>query len=280
MVTFCTDHHHPLYPQISNLFSEQVFNFFFRDPEQTMKVTTLGEALDMVSFGYGNVCCWESSISRLVDFVGLWMKTQDKGETVKGNYTWNIPKYTRNVNLPYIKLDKCPRERTHNERITDLSGRIRCAHVDYKDLKPSFIEELNQRDPYSMLSKTDFFEEEPFHPDSRVGAIPDLSDPSYQEYLGLQEKFDEEERVRVDIPCYAVLSDVGTILPLQKVFSRLSVARQGVKSGLTIFPFSGFDLANYVSAWSKQPTHPFKMNKGESDFYRAFPKFQPMGGED
>jgi hypothetical protein len=105
-----------------------------------------------------------------------------------------------------------------------------------------------------------------------------------QEYLLKKARFDDEEATaEVVNVCYAMLSDKGSYLPLERVLRRLQVG--DFNSGCA-FPFSGFTIAGYVKAWWNQPLpngkgeRQFFMHPGDREHYRAYPDFHIVSSDD
>lgn len=288
MTTSETDHKHPYYRQISKL--EKPITFFEEDPERLAYVS-LGEALDFLSAGAMNYVLWPNLEKRaMVRFIETWMKNQKPRiqydripdpkieglHTIKEKsreffYLWNRFHEDFPVSLPFINLQHCTGE-GHRGTIKDRLGRIRCLHVEKKKIKPSFSVE------YRVGDRVDFQDDEPMDPSLFDYEDCRVSEEELERYEKLKEKYEGENPVTVLDPCYTIISDVGTNIPLENILYRLDVS--GKFSGpvhYSVYPFSGFELANYVKAWWEQPGEKrlFK-GKGVREDYRVFPNFQPV----
>jgi hypothetical protein len=91
---------------------------------------------------------------------------------------------------------------------------------------------------------------------------------------------DHQGRTRcANSSCYSIISEEGVNLPLETVFSRLEVsyAFSGQIDDFSIFPFSGFTLANYVEAWFNQEGEKRLFNPSDRvDSFRVFSDFAPV----
>jgi hypothetical protein len=71
-------------------------------------------------------------------------------------------------------------------------------------------------------------------------------------------------------------------LSLEKVLRRLNLSHSFYGSkDISVYPFSGFTLANYIKAWHGQKGRKrFFMKKHEREFHHAFPDFVPVSSDD
>lgn len=165
---------------------------------------------------------------------------------------------------------------------------MRCAHVDIKRLKPSFVRKVVHQNGI-----IEYWEDEPYF--SYAGPVEDLTEEEekaeeacYRDELERFEKqkeqYDNEEPTFIfHDSCYRVLSDKGTYLSLETILDRLSVTGKFSHSTpLSAFPFSGFTVANYVKAWYNQEGKKrfHKPEGSEEDGYRKYVDFQPMSSDD
>ena len=96
---------------------------------------------------------------------------------------------------------------------------------------------------------------------------------------------DEGEEIELDYDptkivdiCYSIIQESKTIVfPLEIILDRINCSNH---EDYTTHPFSGFTLANYVKAWWNQKGRKkVWRNKGELDFYLAFPDFEPISSD-
>ena len=293
MTTACTDTKHPYYKVLSKL--QNPLNFFQKDSERLAHVS-LGEALDFTSFGGMNYVVWPKLDTKgMVEFVQLWMDNQRpkvqyervadprvegvysiKRKSEEFFYTWNRFHEDFPEALPFINHVSCPANENHRGTIRDLAGRIRCLHVDIQRAKPGFTTEWDIGN-----HRLCFQEDRPMDP-REMEKYEDISDEEFEKYEEDMERFEVEKPEAIIDPCYAIISDVGSYLPLEKVLRRLNVNFKFSGSGKgSVFPFSGFDLANYVKAWWEQPAgllgeRRLFARESEEDYYHAFNDFQPV----
>jgi hypothetical protein len=302
MATSCTDNTHPYYQELSKIESLAGYVKFFRENDcQRMKHVSLGEALDFVSGGGMNYVAWGLSVKGMVQFIDDWMKAQEPrveyeripDPKIKGVYTvkeksrefgylWNKFHRTEKEELPYIKHEKCPRDKHHSGILVDMGGITRCSHLKTEKMRPSFIEELREYfDEFSMMKRTVFHEDKPLDP-SYQDDEDEIRGPEPEHSLFLErEKLWDNEEQTVDVrdPCYAIISDKGNYLPLEVVLSRISVGRES--SNQIAFPFSGFTIANFVASWYAQPgKRQLFQPESQKDHYRVILNFNFVSSDD
>ena len=207
---------------------------------------------------------YELGTTGLINFIQHWIKLN------KDNLIWADKEPSKDFTLPYIKHDKCPRNKEHKGLIKDLAGRVRYAHRSEEKLKPSFITSYKTFDKLSNMDVIECYEQEPI-------------DPSYGEMM----EFNNEEPIIIPDVCYAILSDEKSILSLETVLDRLNLeprmktvycheigpcerldelsdwARECSETtticpghleenNMTVHGFSGWTLAWYVQKWYEQ----------------------------
>ena len=292
MTTSCTDTTHPYYKQISKLDFKSVSTFFTGKNSFRMAHVSLGEALDFISFGGMNYVAWKLNQKGLTHFIKKWIDFQQprinfkkipfsehsykiEEESREYFYVWNRFRDEEEEKLPFINFNSCPLDESHKERIKDLSGKVRCAHVEAEWFRPSFLKS------YLSEDRIYFYEEEPIDP----SFIDDDGEKSFvdeemDEYLIQRERFEEEEpSVEVRNPCYSIISDAGKYLSLEMILSRLRVGRD--RDRTIAFPFSGFTLANFAKAWWNQAGEKrYFLRKNEEDSFRIFPNFLLHNSDD
>lgn len=261
MTTSCTNRDHPYYSVISKLDYRNVPNFFKVGNGRRMKFVTLGELLDFSSVGQANFCYWDMDSKGLTRYVQDWMEVQNPEDS----FEWNNPSSSSFPGLPYVNHSSCPKCSFHVGQIKDRGGKIRCAHVRKEMMRPSFIR---------GSQKDGFFEENPFDTDFLSKDLKWLGSLEAARNLWCEEKSTEKITNR----CYSIISDVGAYLPLETIFWRLSVGK--FSEGIA-FPFSGFDLADYVAAWENQEGKRRLFRSSQDlDDYRKFSNFQILTSDD
>lgn len=210
-----------------------------------MKGKYLGACLDSSRWGSQTTVMYEIDIKGLINFIQNW--TSQNPENFQQLYhEERIEKLYTKFELPHIDYKVCPRNENHKGTVTDLSGRVRCAHKEEKRFRPSFLEVYGSYlDKLANISRLDFVESHP----RNLGY--DKEDPELQLLL---DKWNTEERTAVYADfCYAILSDKEYILPLETILKRLEVTSPFYeRQGNTEFPFDGWDLAFYVKKWYEQ----------------------------
>jgi hypothetical protein len=292
MATSCTDFDHPVYHLVKNLEYGKVPEYLMSKEGVLLKHISLGEALDFSSAGGGNFCGWRMKTRQMVEFIKFWMDAQrprikyeriplgdncftTEEKSREYSYEWNKFPQRFTEELPFINYPSCPRNDNHGGVLSQKGGVVRCAHVDVKKMRPDFIKELGTHfDSLSRTSRINFTEDTPQYNSSEN---EEEDGYEWKLYLGKKALFDSQEPTeRIIDPCYAIISDKGTYLPLETVLNRISVNDHSEE---LCFPFSGFTVANYVGVWYNQ--------KGEREFfarqedhYRHFPDFRPMSCDD
>src|SRR3989344_460171 len=103
--------------------------------EGNMKGLYLGACLDSARWGSQTTVMYEMSKKRMISFIHNWMnQNNDNFESL-----WHerkIEDLYKRFNLPHINHEFCPVNKNHKERISDLGGRIRCSHMDKRNLRP------------------------------------------------------------------------------------------------------------------------------------------------
>lgn len=310
MTTSCTDTKHPYYGEVSELPLEDTLGFFIGDNSFRMRFVSLGEALDFTSAGGMNYVLWNMGKKELVSFVKNWMDEQKPrieykeipSSEISGvsklverkrehSYLWNKFNCDEDVELPYIDEKRCSGEK-HVETIRDGAGRLRCAHINKRMLRPSFIEvHVTQPGVSSDLGRRDYYEVKPlpssipenFEDGEEPVDIPLDEDPDYQAYLKEKEAYDSEEPTEVVVDsCYAIISDKGVNLSLESVLTRLCIDNSFMVNDnkTSVYPFTGFTLANYVKAWHNQKGRKrFFLPRRKFETHRAFPNFMPLSSD-
>lgn len=294
MTTSCTDWDHPYFKDISEMNSmNEKLDFFKEKNGKRMNYVSLGEFFDFLSYGGINFVVWDINTKGLAKITNQWINSQkpfieyeeipeNKSGTVyplkiksvkRGGFLWNRFNLFREVELPRIK-QKCEHQDPSSEKeenldvIKDCAGRLRCGKVGIIKKKIHNRGNLTSdlyRDGSGILRR-DFYEE---------------IDYSIEKEDSVSRKGIREEEILN--PCYKILKEPDNFyLPLQTVFDRLKINesffREDKKS---IFPFSGFTLANFVHAWANQKGRKRLYPKnGIEDTYRVFKGFTPVTSDD
>ncbi len=195
-----------------------------------MKGQYLGACLDSCRWGSETTVMYMMGIRGMRDFIKSWMQqNEDNFQTLFRPEELGY----KELALPHIHYESCPRDSKHKGTIEDIGGRLRCAQITTKYLKPSFIESFEIVDGLSGIRERCFYEKMPSNPvpnfafDSEGLLTPECAEiygGEYKEYLHLSKLFEEEEPTFVanDI-CYAILSDERMVLPLETVLKRLNL---------------------------------------------------------
>ncbi len=192
-----------------------------------LKNEYLGVCLDEIRWGSQTTVMYEKSTLGMIDYILEWIKLN------QGNLLWHEKQVPVNFTLPYIKHDLCPRNEKHEEVFRDIGGRVKCAHREIKRFKPSYLTSYDFFDDLSQTKRTEFFEQSPqeellFDEDDIKAhgkkRIRELELKHEQELLEYEKEEATEEVLDV---CGAILSDVGTILPLEELLNRLNLQKTG-----------------------------------------------------
>jgi hypothetical protein len=288
MSTSCTDTDNPIYKEIQSFSTKEIINFFTENKGQNMKYVSLGEAMDFISGGGMNYVYFPISPKRMTKFTRTWMNAQNPRITYdrikvsenvyqsqeksrKFKYQWNkfeddFP--IGNKDLPRINYKECPsdshKRQKHEGTVFDMAGRLRCSqNLLHEKVKEGFEGIGVYEDPDTATKRYHIYNETP-EEDSKFN----------------REEFVNAEEVDVINPCYSIIKEPSNVyLDLETILMRLNVYRDS-KAGMAV-PFSGFDLANYVKAWWKQPGEMRVWKKKHTlDFYNHFSDFQAVNSSD
>ena len=249
-----------------------------------MKGLYLGACLDHCRWGSIGSVMYEVGVGGLVDFIRCWM--QQNPDT--GNL-WHHSDPPHDLMLPHIHHDRCPRDsKKHNGTIPDRTGRIRCSSVSSLKFRPDFVYHTPYFDEHSDMVRRRYLEDTPREPPEFAWTSDGRLYPDFKL------KYDEETLLRfrnqkpsfqVEDPCYAIISDMDSVLSLETVINRLDILpayvrvycnRPGECGRLdelspeeredalltcpghvqphdkTEFRFDGWHLAHYVRKWFEQ----------------------------
>lgn len=185
--------------------------------EERMKDEYLGACLDYVRWGSQETVMYEMGSRGLINFIGEWMKLN------KDNLIWRERPIPEDFSLPYINHDKCPASPSHDGKIKDLGGRVRCAHVSERKLKKGFVQAFSRFDRFSGMDSIEFFDDAPTDPvPSEIEEGEDYSE-EIREYEVQLRRYENAPTIEVRDNCYAILSDKGIVLPLETVLDRLNL---------------------------------------------------------
>ena len=279
------------YSEIVDKWLEPDFKFFinregsitermnFLKQNNNMKDEYLGACLDYIRWG-GQTVLYELGTTGLIGFIQDWMNLN------KDNLIWSQRGPPIDFTLPHIKHDKCPRDEKHKGKILDSGERIRCAHINNKNLKPNYIESYSSFDKLADIVETNIWDSEPQSPPCDDDGDFLCDDEDIKKYEENLKKYNDEKTIIVPDVCYAILNDEKIVLPLEKVLDRLNlepkyktvycgdrrsldVCRRPDESckeseyldicqghieenNQTVHPFSGWTLALYVQKWYEQ----------------------------
>jgi hypothetical protein len=254
-----------------------------------MRGEYLGACLDSCRWGSMSTVMWDTNIRGLMGFIQNWREQNSDDESLY--HERSIQEIWEKFELPHIHHQTCPRDKNHTGTITDLSGVVRCAHIERKKLRPSFIKTYEEGyDRFSRMDRLEIFEESPLNPGIHA------SEHETDIYHKQRELWESEEQSEVVTnPCYAMISDMKLILPFETVLRRmnlmpeyktvycasiefpsvpincrrleeLSEADRKIASmhcpghveetNKVIFPFDGWEMAHYLLKWKKQSGNP------------------------
>ncbi|MFH1451943.1 MAG: hypothetical protein ABIF88_02075 [archaeon] len=195
------------------------------DNPQFMKGRLLGACLDSCRIGTMTTCYWPTDVRGLMDLIQDWREVNDYNPSFY--HERKLGELYSRFELPRITHEKCPRKETHKETLTDLAGRIRCAHREVTLMKPSFIRtDPLSWDKHGQTSLRSFYEEMPCDPSSEDDETgEDLTDRiEYEKYLRLRDEFENEEPIKVLDICYAILREPENVpLSFESVLKRLNI---------------------------------------------------------
>ena len=240
--------------------------------DQKIKGEYLGACLDFIRWGGQITVMYDVKTSELIDFIQHWINLN------KDNLIWNNKPSPEKFSLPYINHEFCPNNKEHNGTIRDLGGRLRCANKSKIKLKSGFVFDYKSFDNFSQLTKTNYGER----------SIKTLTEGDESEYDEEDfEKYENAPNEIIEDVCYAILSDKGTILSLEKVLERLNLEPRyntfycydfngckkknelskedkefygelnlcpghQVENNMVIHPFDGWTFARYIQKWYEQ----------------------------
>lgn len=316
MVTSCTNPEHSFYKPISNMEPKDRISFFTGANSVRMKQVSLGEALDFICAGAAmNAVYWAQDSKGLANFIGEWMNAQDAKECrayhknvpdpkIKGVYSrvetkrlynllWNRFDRDYDEELPHIDYKECPRDSSHKGILTQ-GNIVRCSHVGEQFFKPSFIyDDSLFLDEHTGLWRPSFYEREPnpneglpMHNDDEEDMSDELYEVLYGEQLRENQRLEklfrnEAATERVTDPCYAIISDKGSYLPLQTILDRLNINKSMRNDNGSLFPFSGFTVASFAKAWYNQEgERRFFASEGKKDCYKVFKDYPVYSSDD
>ena len=251
--------------------------------KENMRGLYLGACLDSIRWGGQTTVMYEMGNIKMISFIRNWMR-QNEGNFQDLFHERGIDELYKRFELPHTDHKVCPRDKGHKERVMDRGGRLRCAHVDRKKLRSSFIQSYRSGDRMVFLERDPLYE------------VPEDENHWSRRDKALIEKYDAEEPTAEIIdPCYVIISDKGRVLSFETILNRLNLAPKTKRvhcpgndhirftrnKGCTkerlnemdeeerlrnedinfcpghtepindrlVFPFDGWDLAFYVQKW-------------------------------
>ncbi len=246
--------------EIAKMSPGQRMRYFMQ--EETMKGEYLGACLDFCRWGGQTTVKYDTDIKGLMGLIERWKTLNDSNPSLY--HEREIRELYHRFELPRVNHEGCPRNQEHKGMVKDGAGRVRCAHVSTKFLKPSFTEVYRDYDSLAQMNVNGFCENEPWDPTPNyeqlkidndcpelegVKYIPVEETEEYSQYLIDKRRYDEEEPVEIKDHCYAVISERDQILTLESILGRLNLSN---KTHEVVFGFDGWDLAYYVQRWEEQ----------------------------
>ncbi len=234
--------------------------------DEIIKGEYLGACLDHVRWGGQTTVMYAVNTFELMDFIQHWINLN------KDNLIWNNKPLPEKFSLPYINHEFCPNNKEHKGTIMDLGGRLRCANIS-KQILYGEIYSYNFFDKESNMFKTGYSEKN--------------SEVDFEEITETNDEILNQKKHQIDDICYAILSDKGNILSLEKVLNRLNLLPRynrvycynfnncKKKNGLSkedkefygelnlcpghqvennevVHPFDGWTFARYIQKWYEQ----------------------------
>lgn len=255
-----------------------------------MKGKYLGLCLDSCRWGSSTTVMYETDAKGMIEFITNWMD-QNKDNLEKLWHERRIDELYKKFELPHKIYASCPRDPRHRRTIKDKAGRIRCAHISRKEIKPSFFNSYVHYDDLSATNSIEYFENEPlFGAEDFLFEEDESLNKGYNEkhkkYLEDVELFKNEEPTIIQDHCYAIMDDSSLTLSLEEIIKRLNIApeyevkycegvicqrrdelneyEKKISSNISCighrdpsnkleFNFDGWTLAYYVQKWHEQP---------------------------
>ena len=192
-----------------------------------MRGLHLGACLDSPRWGGRTTIMYEMSVRGLISFIQSWAIQNPYGIPDLVHERGIDELFTR-FELPYINHKTCPRDEKHRGTLMDMGGRIRCGHTTIQTVKPSFTRVYDKGfDKLSEMDTLEMYEHEPEEPltwgeDSDCMVLVD-DEGEIRKYKEEKERYNGEEPFRIIDPCYAMISDKGKVLSLEKIISRLNL---------------------------------------------------------
>ena len=191
-----------------------------------MKGKFLGACLDSCRLGTMNTCYWPMNIHGLMGFIQKWRDENNDQESLY--HEEPLEKIFSRFELPRINHENCPRDKNHSETFIDAVGRVRCAHKDVKQVKPSFLR-VSDSSSWDSDSQTKYFhmwEDEPREPevyDEDTGEMV-IDEGESPLYLEKRARYDAEEPVDLVDVCYSIIQEPKTlVLPFETILIRENI---------------------------------------------------------
>lgn len=196
----------------------------------------LGACLDSCRWGSQTSVMWDVGYKEMIKFIQNWIN-QNPNRFQTLFHEKDINEIYTKFELPHIHHEKCPTNSGHTERLIDFGGKVRCAHVDFKKLKPDFINDwFSYYNDNAKMKKVLFNEEEPYHSipedawDEETGELSPIYEKEWYDHLENLEKFNNQKATEIITdPCYAIISDKNLILPLETILRRLNIAPESIR---------------------------------------------------
>ncbi len=170
--------------------------------DERMKGEYLGTCLDYIRWGGQTTVMYAVNTSELMDFIQHWINLN------KDNLIWNNKPLPEKFSLPYINHEFCPNNKEHKGAIMDLGGRLRCANKSKQIL-------------HGEIDSYDFFDKE--SNTLKTGYCEKNTEEDFEKITETSEEILNTKKHQIDNICYAILSDKGNVLSLEKVLDRLNL---------------------------------------------------------
>jgi hypothetical protein len=240
-----------------------------------MKDRYLGQCLDSCRWGSLETVLYEMNAFQMVGFIKNWVKQN------RDSLKFHFEKVPPDLELPYIKREKCPRNSDHRLKNKGLDGTVRCIDEDVKKFRRGSFESEIYYDSLSQSRRKEYHKVNPVSYKNlrNEGYEKDFIDKIKKSSV-LRKTFGIEPKGTVILKerCGAILSDKESVIPLVEIIDRLDVfpgsmyycrgkckdpflnefeldrACFGHKVNDHLeFPFDGWHLSWIVEKWYEQP---------------------------
>ena len=226
-----------------------------------MKDEYLGACLDYVRWGSITTVMYEWGTTGLIKFIQHWMK-------LNPDLPWTDEQPSETFTLPRIHYKRCSRNEEHKGTIVDAEGKIRCAYVDTRLIKPSFVEHSGRYfDDLSQMDSIAYWDNKPPENlpddawDEKTGKLLSGYKKQWQEYQEQLARYEAEEPVELKDSCYALISEGQRVLSLERVLDRLNLEPK-MKRVYCHGIFSPCDRVDEMDEWERESYEMFERCPG------------------